>query len=265
MACGGDDSVFQPSVDTDRDGVVDSQDDCPNQPGPSSNAGCPGDAVIDTDNDGIIDDEDHCPMDQGPIENNGCPWENLVFGTVTSPTDRQACLDIPIGITATNTTGGSNVKVYRYVIDDLTDETVENQNSAWQNSTSFSIPNSLVNLGHVYDLWLEVRDPVASLQGQYDKIRFHVRGQPDSENVPPVAAWITPVQNGGQASSEIEWSNLSDLTYDVEIDGALVASGISDTKYVHNLQTGSYDAKIISRQQNGSQSETATPFQFLVP
>jgi OmpA-OmpF porin, OOP family len=54
--------------DRDRDGVEDSLDNCPDQPGPAAALGCP-----DRDNDGLGDAEDGCPDDAGTLETSGCP------------------------------------------------------------------------------------------------------------------------------------------------------------------------------------------------
>jgi outer membrane protein OmpA-like peptidoglycan-associated protein len=81
--------------DRDGDGVVDSQDECPDEPGLAQFAGCPdrdGDGVEDrkdkcldqpgpveaegcpdSDGDGIPDNLDRCPQHAGPAEFNGCP------------------------------------------------------------------------------------------------------------------------------------------------------------------------------------------------
>ena len=59
-------------IDSDGDGIPDATDDCPNEPGPSSNNGCPV-ADPDTDGDGVPDSTDACPSDPGPADNNGCP------------------------------------------------------------------------------------------------------------------------------------------------------------------------------------------------
>lgn len=57
-------------IDTDKDGVIDSQDQCPNEYGLISNKGCP---INDKDNDGVADEKDKCPNEFGPADNNGCP------------------------------------------------------------------------------------------------------------------------------------------------------------------------------------------------
>ncbi len=57
-------------VDTDKDGVVDDLDECPNMPGPASKNGCP---IQDEDKDGIEDFEDDCPAVAGLKALGGCP------------------------------------------------------------------------------------------------------------------------------------------------------------------------------------------------
>ena len=56
------------SGDTDKDGISDKKDKCPDVPGLKEFEGCP-----DTDEDGIPDSLDDCPEIAGPKENNGCP------------------------------------------------------------------------------------------------------------------------------------------------------------------------------------------------
>jgi outer membrane protein OmpA-like peptidoglycan-associated protein len=54
--------------DTDKDGVSDKKDVCPEVPGLKEFDGCP-----DTDGDGIPDNKDACPEEAGSAELNGCP------------------------------------------------------------------------------------------------------------------------------------------------------------------------------------------------
>ena len=54
--------------DTDKDGIVDKLDDCPDVAGPKEFNGCP-----DTDGDGIPDKNDACPDVAGLKEFDGCP------------------------------------------------------------------------------------------------------------------------------------------------------------------------------------------------
>jgi len=91
-------------TDRDGDGVPDIEDQCPDEPGPPENHGCPttkdsdGDGIPDdidrcpldpedfdgwqdedgcpdpdNDGDGIVDKADACPNEPGPVENKGCP------------------------------------------------------------------------------------------------------------------------------------------------------------------------------------------------
>jgi outer membrane protein OmpA-like peptidoglycan-associated protein len=57
-------------TDRDGDGVLDADDECPDQVGPKENRGCPWG---DRDKDGLVDPEDQCPEVPGPKENRGCP------------------------------------------------------------------------------------------------------------------------------------------------------------------------------------------------
>ena len=56
------------SKDTDKDGIPDNKDACPEVVGLKEFNGCP-----DTDGDGIADKDDACPQVKGPKEFNGCP------------------------------------------------------------------------------------------------------------------------------------------------------------------------------------------------
>lgn len=60
--------VFGRKPDRDKDGIEDTKDKCPDQPGTKALDGCP-----DRDNDGITDKDDQCPTEVGTAENKGCP------------------------------------------------------------------------------------------------------------------------------------------------------------------------------------------------
>jgi len=62
--------TLTPNVDSDGDGLLDHNDNCPTDPGPPGNSGCP---LPDRDGDGILDNNDQCPDEPGPRSNNGCP------------------------------------------------------------------------------------------------------------------------------------------------------------------------------------------------
>lgn len=58
--------------DQDADGVADSKDLCPGEKGSIENKGCPA-KIEDGDADGVADAADKCPLVAGPVSNNGCP------------------------------------------------------------------------------------------------------------------------------------------------------------------------------------------------
>ena len=60
---------FNGCPDTDGDGIADKDDACPEVAGLKEFNGCP-----DTDGDGVPDKDDKCPDVAGPAENGGCPW-----------------------------------------------------------------------------------------------------------------------------------------------------------------------------------------------
>lgn len=55
-------------IDTDNDGILDKEDECPNNFGLIQFNGCP-----DTDGDGVKESLDECPLAAGPLALNGCP------------------------------------------------------------------------------------------------------------------------------------------------------------------------------------------------
>lgn len=85
---------FEGCPDTDGDGIQDSEDTCPNVAGLAEFQGCP-----DTDGDGIPDNLDACPNEKGTKANNGCPdtdGDGLVdkddaCPTVAGPKENKGC------------------------------------------------------------------------------------------------------------------------------------------------------------------------------
>ncbi len=59
---------FNGCPDSDGDGIKDSDDACPNEPGLAAMNGCP-----DSDGDGVADKDDMCPNEPGTKANKGCP------------------------------------------------------------------------------------------------------------------------------------------------------------------------------------------------
>ena len=76
---------FEGCPDTDGDGIPDNEDDCPEEAGPTENKGCP-----DTDGDGVLDKDDACPEVKGLEELNGCP--DTDGDGVADPDDE--CVDV---------------------------------------------------------------------------------------------------------------------------------------------------------------------------
>ncbi|MCP3144832.1 OmpA family protein [Pyxidicoccus xibeiensis] len=72
--------------DTDSDGVEDTLDGCPFEPGLVANQGC---AVQDADKDETPDDSDSCPSEAGPADNRGCPVRDADKDGIDN--DKDAC------------------------------------------------------------------------------------------------------------------------------------------------------------------------------
>jgi outer membrane protein OmpA-like peptidoglycan-associated protein len=72
-------------ADIDDDGVVGSDDDCPNASGLVKYHGCP---VPDTDSDGINDENDQCPTAEGAIKYKGCPIPDADKDGINDETDK---------------------------------------------------------------------------------------------------------------------------------------------------------------------------------
>lgn len=117
-----------PPADTDRDGILDTEDACPREPGirthdPATN-GCPR---RDADGDGIVDDVDACPTVKGVAtsdpKTNGCPPDRDHDGIVD---DVDACPDLA-GVASTDPkangcpppSDGARVVGDRIVLDDV--------------------------------------------------------------------------------------------------------------------------------------------------
>lgn len=83
-----------PELDNDNDGVQDTVDACPVQPedrdGYNDGDGCP---ELDNDGDGILDAQDQCPNERGLPDRNGCPVYDRDNDGLTDDKDR--CPDQP--------------------------------------------------------------------------------------------------------------------------------------------------------------------------
>jgi outer membrane protein OmpA-like peptidoglycan-associated protein len=65
--------ITERKSDNDNDGIINSEDECPDEYGVKENNGCPS---LDSDGDGILNSEDNCPDEAGDSDNKGCPWED---------------------------------------------------------------------------------------------------------------------------------------------------------------------------------------------
>jgi outer membrane protein OmpA-like peptidoglycan-associated protein len=74
--------------DTDKDGTLDKDDLCVNEPGPIVTKGCP-----DNDGDGIANKDDKCPDQNGLASNNGCPLIDTDKDGITD--DKDKCVTVP--------------------------------------------------------------------------------------------------------------------------------------------------------------------------
>ena len=84
--------------DKDKDGICDTDDKCPDEPGPKENNGCPEKKTLkekcpDRDKDGVCDADDKCPDDPGPKANKGCPFLDRDGDGVRDDLDK--CPDVP--------------------------------------------------------------------------------------------------------------------------------------------------------------------------
>ena len=65
--------ITERTLDNDKDGIINSEDECPDEYGVKENNGCPS---LDSDGDGVLNTEDNCPDEAGDSDNKGCPWQD---------------------------------------------------------------------------------------------------------------------------------------------------------------------------------------------
>jgi OOP family OmpA-OmpF porin len=81
---------FAGCPDTDGDDIQDLADDCPDVAGLAAFKGCP-----DTDGDGLPDNNDDCPTEAGSLSNKGCPIKVLDRDNDGVSDEDDACPDTP--------------------------------------------------------------------------------------------------------------------------------------------------------------------------
>jgi outer membrane protein OmpA-like peptidoglycan-associated protein len=82
--------VLKGCPDKDSDGIADAADKCPTVPGLAKYNGCP---IPDTDGDGVNDETDKCPNDKGLARYEGCPIPDTDGDGVNDEDDK--CIDKP--------------------------------------------------------------------------------------------------------------------------------------------------------------------------
>ncbi|MCC7525970.1 MAG: OmpA family protein [Chitinophagaceae bacterium] len=84
---------FNGCPDTDGDGIADKDDKCPEVKGLAKYQGCP---IPDTDSDGINDEEDKCPNEAGVAKYQGCPIPDTDGDGVNDEEDKCPALAGPV-------------------------------------------------------------------------------------------------------------------------------------------------------------------------
>jgi OmpA-OmpF porin, OOP family len=82
--------VIAPKKDTDADGIIDEEDNCPEKAGIAKYKGCP---VPDSDGDGINDDDDKCINQAGVARYQGCAVPDADGDGINDEEDK--CKDVP--------------------------------------------------------------------------------------------------------------------------------------------------------------------------
>lgn len=128
--------------DADGDGITDASDKCPNTAGIAKFEGCP-----DTDGDGLQDTEDKCPETAGPIDNDGCPVTDRDGDGVEDASDD--CPDTP-GTVANK--GCPEKSMIVTAKDKITGEVLPNTDVVLKNSAGAVVQSGTTNSLGVVEL-----------------------------------------------------------------------------------------------------------------
>ena len=128
--------------DADGDGITDASDKCPDTAGIAKFEGCP-----DTDGDGLQDSEDKCPETAGPIDNDGCPVTDRDGDGVEDASDD--CPDTP-GTVANK--GCPEKSMIVTAKDKITGEVLPNTDVVLKNSAGAIIQSGTTNSLGVVEL-----------------------------------------------------------------------------------------------------------------
>ncbi len=121
--------------DQDGDGITDANDKCPTVAGIAAFEGCP-----DTDGDGLQDSEDKCPEEAGPADNDGCPITDRDGDGVVDEADN--CPD-EVGTVANN--GCPEKSLVVTARDKITDEVMPGVDVAIVNSSGQVVKTGTTN------------------------------------------------------------------------------------------------------------------------
>ena len=145
---------FDGCPDTDGDGIADKDDECPEVAGLKEFNGCP-----DTDGDGVPDKDDKCPDVAGPAENGGCPWPD---------TDGDGVLDKDD--LCPNEAGPADNKGCPQV-----DDNVQKQLNAYAKTILFDTGKASIKFESA-----EVLGQILAVLKKYPNSRFNIEGHTDS-------------------------------------------------------------------------------------
>jgi len=157
--------AFKGCPDTDSDGIIDSKDRCPEEYGTKEMNGCP-----DSDGDGIIDKNDKCPTMAGPIANNGCPWSDKDKDGVLDKDDR--CVSV-VGPASNN---GCPDKDYSFIA----------------NLKKYPMVIHFVNNHSSFNPGITSKlDAIVSVMKNFNKTRFSIYGYTDSTGSTKYNLWLS--------------------------------------------------------------------------
>lgn len=154
-------------IDSDGDGVPDIKDECPADPGPATNSGCP---VKDTDGDGIPDPQDQCPQVPGVLQYHGCPVPDKDKDGV--PDDQDKCPDAP-GLPANGGCPPATPDL-KFIVIDNTKKTIDlKQQIHFQTGKSVILPDSN-----------QILDEIVKVMKDHTTMEIRIEGHTDSTGTP---------------------------------------------------------------------------------
>ncbi len=155
--------------DRDKDGVLDKNDKCPDVPGPKENDGCPW---PDRDKDGVFDKDDKCPDTPGPAENQGCPWPDTDGDGFLDKDDK--CPTVP-GVAP------DGCPQYKMIV--VKDDKIELKQKVHFATDKWKIlPDSFAMLDEVVDVLMKHANMEVRIEGHTDSRASHKHNMTLSQN-----------------------------------------------------------------------------------